>query len=387
MNIRFIILFFAFVLCSGLTVYKTIDTELKLNQIHVLQSHNSYRMRSYAPLFKYWSSWKHPILKIALSKSLDYSNDETFDQQLSDYGLRGLEIDVYYDPTGGRYYNRKGNKLIKEPVESDIEALKKPGFKVMHVPDIDYMTHYYTFIDAIAAVKKWSDAHPNHIPIFIMIDAKDRNVTKYLKKKNATDVLPFTKNAVDSLDMEIEQVFGKNSNQLFTPDKLRGNYKNLNEAVLNNNWPSLTESRGKIIFILSGASTAKNAYLEGHYSLQNRLMFMYSAPGKPEAAFLKMDDPKEDFKKIQQLVKQGYIIRTRADAATKEARKNDYRRYKKALASGAQIIATDYYVADERHTTSKKWSNYQIQFPRKNVACVNPVNASGDTKNAVYFAE
>ena len=47
-----------------------------------------------------------------------------------------------------------------------IEALKKPGYKVMHVADFDYMTHYYTLIEALTAVKKWSDANPNHLPIY-----------------------------------------------------------------------------------------------------------------------------------------------------------------------------------------------------------------------------
>jgi hypothetical protein len=57
-----------------------------------------------------------------------------------------------------------------------------------------------------------------------------------------------------------------------------------------------------------------------------------------------MNDPVKDFEKIQQLVNQGYLVRTRADAGTEEARTNDYNRFEKAKASGAQIITTDYYL-------------------------------------------
>ena len=38
------------------------------------------------------------------------------------------------------------------------------------------------------------------------------------------------------------------------------------------------------------------------------------------------------------------MVRTRSDAGTKEARANNYDRFLKAKASGAQVISTDYYV-------------------------------------------
>jgi hypothetical protein len=44
------------------------------------------------------------------------------------------------------------------------------------------------------------------------------------------------------------------------------------------------------------------------------------------------------------LVKKGYIIRTRADSDTQQARANDKSSFNAACASGAQIITTDYYL-------------------------------------------
>ena len=43
------------------------------------------------------------------------------------------------------------------------------------------------------------------------------------------------------------------------------------------------------------------------------------------------------------MVKKGYMVRTRADADTEEARRNDKTVFQAACASGAQIITTDYY--------------------------------------------
>ena len=54
-----------------------------------------------------------------------------------------------------------------------------------------------------------------------------------------------------------------------------------------------------------------------------------------------MNNPKDA--QIQEMVKKGYIVRTRADGDTKEARVNDKSGFVAACASGAQIITTDYY--------------------------------------------
>jgi hypothetical protein len=69
--------------------------------------------------------------------------------------------------------------------------------------------------------------------------------------------------------------------------------------------------------------------------------------GNPNAAFRIINDPIKNFEKIKNLVALGYMVRTRADADTQEARNNDYNRFEKAKASGAQVITTDYYQASK----------------------------------------
>jgi Phosphoinositide phospholipase C, Ca2+-dependent len=64
------------------------------------------------------------------------------------------------------------------------------------------------------------------------------------------------------------------------------------------------------------------------------------------------------------------LVRTRADADTRQARSGDIKERDKALASGAQFISTDYPRPDRR------FSDYSVRFPDGQVARSNPV--SGD---------
>ena len=75
-------------------------------------------------------------------------------------------------------------------------------------------------------------------------------------------------------------------------------------------------------------------------------MFVNAPAGTPEAAFMVINDPVTDQDHIKKMVELGYIVRTRSDANTHEARTNDYSRFKAALSSGAQVISTDYYLPD-----------------------------------------
>ena len=86
----------------------------------------------------------------------------------------------------------------------------------------------------------------------------------------------------------------------------------------------------------------RSRYLAGHPSLRGRVLFTNSEPGQPDAAFLKRNDAIADFADIQALVEQGYVVRTRADADTVEARTDDPTVRRAALRSGAQWVSTDY---------------------------------------------
>lgn len=76
---------------------------------------------------------------------------------------------------------------------------------------------------------------------------------------------------------------------------------------------------------------------------------------------------------IQELVKKGYLIRTRADSDTSEARTGDYSKFEKAKSSGAQIISTDYYIPSQLFESIYQVSFEGGRFERKN-PLLNPSN-------------
>ena len=138
--------------------------------------------------------------------------------------------------------------------------------------------------------------------------------------------------------------------------------------MLNNNWPKSNEAKGKFIFVLDEEGDKLGYYTKNHPLLEGRILFVNAPPGTPEAAIIIMNDPVKDLKKIQELVKKGYIVRTRADADTKEARSNDKSRFIAACKSGAQIISTDYYA---KSTLFK--SDYIISFDGGKYVRKNPL--------------
>ena len=323
----------------------------RMNQVQVLGSHNSYKQAIDPSLLS--------LLRTRLGdrvRGLEYSHI-SLSAQL-DLGLRSLELDVVHDPQGGLYANPRGIDIVKEqelpsgPEYDPHGVMKKPGLKVLHIPDIDFRTHVYTLQSALAELKSWSDAHPRHLPIVITMNAKDTGV----KEAGYVRPLPFDKAAFDTWDKELRA--GLPEEKLITPDAVRGAFATLEAAVLAHAWPSLDQARGKFLFVLDEVGQKMETYVEGHASLRGRVMFVNADEGRPEAAFRIVNDPVQNLRHIQYLVRSGYFVRTRADADTVEARKNDYGRWKAALASGAQVITTDYYKPDPA-----VGSEYSVRLP------------------------
>jgi hypothetical protein len=233
----------------------------------------------------------------------------------------------------------------------------------MHVQDVDYRSTCQPLVACLEQVRQWSHGHPGHIPIFILIETKQ---DKPRSEHQFTDPEHFTSKTFDALDAEIHSVFPPD--ELITPDDVRGHYDTLNEAVLAGNWPTLASARGKVIFLMDQRPVGP-VYLEGHPSLRGRVLFTNAEPGQPDAAFIERNDgPASD---ITALVNKGYLIRTRTDADTKEARVNDTRQRDAMIGSGAQLLSTDYPVNEPA-----RWpGNFVVTLPGKVVARCNPINA------------
>jgi hypothetical protein len=328
--------------------------DLPINQIQVIGSHNSYKQAINPGLFKLFATSDS-----AAAKSLDYEHI-SMPAQLQ-MGLRNLEIDVYADERGGKYAHPRGLEQVKGQPEYDPQGeMIKAGFKVLHVPDLDFRSSALTFVSALQQLKKWSEANPDHSPVFITLEAKDDSI----KRKNITQPEVFTDKIFDQLDAVILENLGKE--KVISPDDVRGKYKTLEQSVLNKNWPKMSSAKGKFIFVLDATGRKRSAYMQGHPSLAKRVMFANADPGTPEAALMIRNNPKDV--QIPVLVKKGYIIRTRADADTKQARNNDYSDFEAACKSGAQIITTDFY---QKSTHFK--SDYAISFADGKYFRANPI--------------
>jgi len=349
---------------------KWIDANVSINQLQSMGTHNSYKIGI-------------PDEELAIIRernpnaavSLDYSH-AAISLQL-DRGARQLEIDPSDDPEGGLYATPLMQKLLAEkrranrtPIPDDdltldLSTMTKPGIKVIHTADIDYRSHCLLFTDCLKQVKAWSDSHPAHTPILLMINPKSSGISW----EGAVKVLPWGKDAFERMETEIRSVFPPE--QIIEPDDVRGSHATLRGAVMAGGWPKLGEARGKVIFAIDLSPEANKPYAEGHPSLAGRAAFMTTFPDAPEAAYFTMNEPVEDQALIQERVKQGFLIRTRADADTKEARANDTSRREAALASGAQFISTDYMVPDERFA-----GGYTAKLPDGAVTRCNPVAAA-----------
>ena len=330
------------------------EDTLRINQLQVIGSHNSYKKEIEPKLYTFLEK-KDSSHRI---QSIQYSHISILKQL--DLGLRNLEIDVYADSKGGKYANPKGLSFVKGLEKYDVnKVMLKPGFKVLHILDIDFRSHYYTLEACLKDLKKWSDANSNHEPIFITLEAKDGSTNKFGTKPEQ-----FTNIVFNQLDSVFINILGKE--KIITPDDVRGSYRTLEDAVLNNNWPKIKEAKGKFLFVLDDSGAKRALYIKNHPSLKNRTMFVNAKSGTDEAAVMIINNPEN--KKIKTFVKQGYIIRTRADAGTKEARDNDYSHFKMAKESGAQIITTDYYLP----STFFK-SDYHISFKNGTFVRKNPI--------------
>jgi len=306
------------ILSTQITLSEDSEMGISINQIQFVGSHNSYKQAM--P-----DSFVKQLMKVnpKLLESLDYEHIPLRDQL--DLGIRKLELDIFYLSEDKR-------------------------FLVGHVQQIDMSSNCESLRICLTQIISWSDDNPSHSPIWISFNAKDN----YILGLPTPEI--FTPKAFLLMDSIFEEMFG---DKLIRP-----------RDIVDLQWPFLSEARGKFILILDESGTKRDIYFEGW---KQRPMFTNAPEGHPAAAIMIINNPIAQFEEIQKLVKAGYMVRTRADADTREARDNDTRRRDAAFASGAQAVSTDYYLP------SRHFGNgYQVILPQS-VRC-NPITASENCK-------
>lgn len=301
-----------------LVALTTAQAELRINQVQFVGSHNSYKQAMSEP-YRTLLSWSDENT----AKALEYSH-LPLAQQL-DLGLRKLELDVFYRPQTGE-------------------------FTVGHIQLIDMNSHCETLRLCLDQLVRWSRLHPDHEPIWISFNAKDQ-IIDWLPKPT-----PFDAAAFHTLDRVLEAAL---EGMLIRPAdvKVAGQRQPI--------WPLLDDARGKFLLVLDETGWKRDLYLT---DWRKRPMFAAVDADHSAAAVLIINDPVAEQARIRDLVSGGFLVRTRADANTVEARANDIRRRDAAFASGAQAISTDYYLP------SNPFGNDYRVWIEEAVRC-NPISA------------
>src|SRR5918999_4218808 len=337
-----------------------------MNEVQAIGTHNSYHRELTEP--------EQATYDQIISTPGDYDQFLAYSHariapQFERQDVRGLELDLFGDPQGGLYAHpmvrqRMGRGPLEDP------AWREPGVKVLHIADLDYATTCGQPTTCLQHARTWSDANPGHVPIPILLELKSSD--RRAVEQGGVVAPAWDGPALDALDEEIRSVFSERD--MITPDDLRRPGRTLEQSVLRYGWPELERARGKVLFLLDNDPGAiRNAYIAGRPSLQGRVLFTNSRPGQPDAAFIKRNEPRGvNTAQIQDLVRAGYLVRTRSDLPLSTVTSGDTAMLEAALASGAHVISTDF---PEVGMSARYNSDFVARMPDGGTVRCNPVSA------------
>ena len=339
---------------------------VRINELQVIGTHNSYKREI--------SEREQAAYEAAIDKPGDYDQFLAYShapiaQQFDGQRVRGLELDLFPDPQGGLYDTPLVRQAVGAGPLTD-PAWQLPGIKVFHIADLDYKTTCVRFVSCLAQVREWSGANPGHVPLLILLELKQSD--ERAVQAGGVVAPPWDATALDALDAEIRSVFGEQ--QLITPDDIRRRGLTLEQSVLRYGWPALKNSRGKVAFLLDNdPGPIRDVYVAGRPNLERRVLFTNSRAGFQDAAFVKRNEPGgANTAQIQELVRAGYLVRTRSDVPLTTVLSGDTTQLAAALQSGAQIVSTDFPVPG---MAARYDSDFVAQLPGGAVARCNPINA------------
>ncbi|SDH13415.1 phosphatidylinositol-specific phospholipase C1-like protein [Nonomuraea jiangxiensis] len=339
-------------------------SKTRMNEIQFMGAHNAYHRELQGaelaqalrmdPTYPSWGFYSHASIADLLGRQ----------------HVRAVELDLLPDPDGGLYRYPLVRKLAGlGPVEDP--AMAAPGMKVMHVADLDVNSTCRTFVSCLQQVRKWSKAHPEHVPVILQLELKETD--NRLEQAGGAVSPPWDRALLDGIDQEIRSVFSES--QLITADDLRRPGLTLEQSILKYGWPDLDWARGKVMFFFDngGPGTIRDMYLDGHPSLQGRAVFTRGNPGDADAAITMVNDPRgANEATIRDLVKRGYFVRTRSDEPLQSVIDEDFARVQTALASGAQMVTTDFPSVG---MAARYDSDFVAELPGGRVVRCNPVSA------------
>lgn len=341
-----------------------------LAQLRYIGSHNSYKQQ--LP-----DAWYQRVEALGVPTAALRYQHPPLTTQLN-MGLRLLELDILTDPKGGLYLPAQDVLAL-----TSLHALATPGFKVLHLPDVDMASHCPLLADCLSELASWSRQHPAHAPVLVLINIRERAVqptgrtltTPAISKPQRWQAADFA-----ALDAQLRASFG---HALLTPAQVRRQGMSLAASIQQFGWPTLESSRGKWLFVLdaeleqlqryqaatethlaeatpdavssttANSGSAKLAAVDA--SAQTGSVMFGSWPlAHPNAGIVVLNDPIAQADAIQQALRLGFLVRTRSD----DALQLKPARVASALQSGAQFISSDFYAGAPQGQPDR-----QVQWP------------------------
>lgn len=264
-----------------------LDDVLRVNHVQALGTHNSYHVESPGNTLPDWHYTMPPL------------------DGLFGLGVRQVELDVHY--------------------AGPIDALA-----VFHIKTLDEGTTCHVFRDCIRTIGVWSGQHPNHQPIYVQIEPKSGF--------SADDAETY----FAKVEGEILSVLVRE--RIVTPDEVQGGSATLGKAVSTVGWPTLGQTRGRILFAFDDAAQVRAAYSRNRSSLAGRLLFVDSSPGDAVAAVAILNDPIKDAVAIKAALAANMLVRTMADEPQYDDATNAAG-LQAALAGGLTWVSTNFPAA------------------------------------------
>lgn len=266
-----------------------LDDTLSLSAAQALGTHNSTHIEPENPLDPSWEYTMEPL-----------------STQLDALGVRQLELDIHLH--------------------------RELGFQVFHIPGVDAETVCLQLSDCLSEMKVWSDAHPCHLPLTVWIEPKDDIDAA------TADYQPLS-GQWGALEEALLGTWPRE--RILTPDDVRGDHETLAQAVAEAGWPTLAETRGRVLFALLDGGDYRDEYVAEHEGAEGALIFPRATdPSQPYAAIYKLDDPFSNFDDIQARVTEGFLVTCTADSVGDPAEDNAAG-LEKALSAGCQSISTN----------------------------------------------
>lgn len=306
---------------------KAIEDGIKLNEIAILGTHNSYQTLATSETRFLMGIIDAITLKKLGLDTFDFEMD-TLTEQL-ELGVRNVEIDI-------------------ETLDKD----NKIEFKVTHNSLIDNASSAYDLEKALKEIKMWSDNNPNHIPVIIIVEPKSFVIEINGMKK-------FSLEYAKELERIVADTLGES---LLTPADMLRDYESFKEMREKDDWISLKEAQGKILVLLHDCDVTES-YIALDETIRTQKMFpmlRYDDRNETYTSFILENDAfRANDRKAENIDESNLIVRTRADVYPEYSDE----RYKVIEDCGSQIITTDFpEKADGNGSHSFSFQGKKIKF-------------------------